>query len=626
MDELWWPDMLRHLANPEAWTGELVTVAELVGYDDPVTPGQRSMWSALISPEDLASLDGDLRAFNHEVESTGKPSAGAEGKLQPRFHISAYQEAQEAEGEPIVPAKRIETEPLVLGWTNNNRTAMVLDPKFTMTYGLMPRALGDGSIHWDDPAAPEFDLAIVDPPSVYEDLRVSNTRTLVSKAHLQDYLSLRGMCLVQVYYETRSAIQDTAIQAALGSESRRIVRLRDREIDFWRNSDGTYTAQVWGARVVAKPGALPITVDDLDHVGLQWPGRPAPVTHGDARKLLPHDWVYVSDTVLGAYEGRPDFDIHPESGGVSFGGQWSVGFCGRVGRDVIRVELKKLHEGTPDRVIRHWHAHAVAPRSEFQGAQAFGARNVAIRTRELVCALVDLGERLSALRQALGSKAGSGSDFVGLDRTHLDYVGWWKGALVEPVARHVPLDMVRDVFLDRCLDLDKLAIEVLPERFLRPMVRKVGAPQDDIDVFRGLKLLDRLACLAQVANEAGLSLAQAGSEIVTRFHRDGTNPAQPLTHLFVISDLRQIKGHRKDEVDARVKKALARVGIDVQMAAGGWGTVLDRIYDGAIKDLVFVGDTLARTLKVISNVRAEQHGGVFDPQFAAIEPTNRIVS
>jgi hypothetical protein len=64
---------------------------------------------------------------------------------------------------------------------------MVLDPGFTMTYGLMPRALGDGSLHWDDPAAPEYDVAVIDPPSHYQFPHCPTARTRVSRDHLQDF-------------------------------------------------------------------------------------------------------------------------------------------------------------------------------------------------------------------------------------------------------------------------------------------------------------------------------------------------------------------------------------------------------------------------------------------------------
>lgn len=589
MEEGWWPDIMRNTASETPWREELVTVAEMASYDDPTSPGQRILWSALVSPEILESLNGNLRAFSHEVESTGRPGVWAAGNLNPQFHISAY-----------LDDHRIECEPLVLGWVNANQTAMVLEPKFSMTYGLMPRAIGDGTVRWDDPAAPEFDVAIVDPPSIYDNLKVSGARARVSRSYLQDYLTLRGMHLVQVFYEYRSTFDDTAIRDALGVENRRVERLLDREFDIERNDDGSYTAQVWGARVVAGPGAMPITDDDLDKVGLAWPGMAEPVTHGIARKLRPYDWIYVKDSVLAAYEGRAGFQTYPESGGVAFGGQWSVGHCERVGRDVIRTELKKLYEGTPNRVIRHWHAHAIAPAPNVQGADAAKARNIAIRAKELVNTLVTVGENLAALTAALKLPERHGADFVGLDRQFLNYNGWWKGAFVDPVTRHIPMTMPRDAFLDRCLDLDKLAIESLAERHFRPLVRGIGTPEDNIDSFRGLKLLNRLTCLAQVANAGGLSLATAGQEIVDRYDRDGTNPAQPLSRLFALSDLRQIKGHRKQEIDALVDKALARFGIDARAVAGGWGAALDTVYDGVIDDLTSVNKTFKNALELIA--------------------------
>jgi hypothetical protein len=301
--EDWWPDLLQGLATADPWQDEMVTVAEMAGFDEGGTPGQRILWSALVRPEDLAALDGNLRAFNHEVESTGRPGPGSAGTLKPRFHITAY-----ANG------KRIVCEPLVLGWVNANQTAMVLDPGFCTTYGLMPRTLGDGSTHWDDPAAPRFDVAVIDRPSVYEDLRVSDARARVSRVHLQDYLTLRGRHLVQVYFEQRTGASDGAAERLLAGADRAETKLRDRELDVIRNRDGSITVQVWGARLIAGPGDLPITADRLDTTGLIWPGFPGPVTHGIARRLRPFDHVHVRDTVLAAYEGRPGFSAHPEAG------------------------------------------------------------------------------------------------------------------------------------------------------------------------------------------------------------------------------------------------------------------------------------------------------------------------
>jgi hypothetical protein len=63
--------------------------------------------------------------------------------------------------------------------------------------------------------------------------------------------------------------------------------------------------------------------------------------------MTPIDCVYVDDRVLADYEGREDFAVVPESGAVVFGYQWTVGYCSRVGRNLIRLELKKALRRRP---------------------------------------------------------------------------------------------------------------------------------------------------------------------------------------------------------------------------------------------------------------------------------------
>jgi hypothetical protein len=62
--------------------------------------------------------------------------------------------------------------------------------------------------------------------------------------------------------------------------------------------------------------------------------------------------VYVRDEVLLAYENRPEFDIHPETGMVGNGTWWNVSYCRKVGRDHIAIELRKLYEGAQFPVIK----------------------------------------------------------------------------------------------------------------------------------------------------------------------------------------------------------------------------------------------------------------------------------
>ncbi len=586
MQDDWWPDLLAHIPEEDPWSDPNVIVAEIRNFDDSWFPGVRILWSALVPVDDLESLDGKLLAFNYEVESTGRPAPGLNlaGSVNPRFWVGAYT------GE-----RHIEFEPLVLGWESHNHTALVLDPRFAMTYGLMPRAMADGSTHWDNLAEPEFDVAVVGAPSIYEDLAQSGSRAAVARDYLQDYLTLRGMALVHVYYENRRGERDEAIDTLLGEQDHICEKLSTREVDVKRRREGGFVAQIWGARVVAMPGDLPITTDPLEENGLVWPGIDGAITKRAADRFRPWDHVYVRDSVLAAYEGKPGFRVSPESGGVGYGNQWSVGPADRVGRDVIRVELRKLYEGTPHRVIQHWNSYAVAPTADLLGAEGRGARNIGIRSKDLVYEMADIGMMLCGLAAHFQIDAVGTDDYVGLDRAWLTYNGWWNGAHVEPITRHIPLEMTRSDFLTRCLDLDKVLIEALGERRLRRLVNAFGTPHDKIDNFRGLKLLDRVVCLCQVAIEAGLAPWKLGDEIVARYAQHRTKPAQPLTKLFALSDLRQAAGHRKD-VDAMLGPALERFALDLSASRAGWGLVMDDIYDQLAEQLKYVHRTLTETL------------------------------
>lgn len=589
IDDDWWPDLLGHIATEDPWAEAQVVVAEIRSFEDFWLPGTRILWSALIPTTDFEALEGRLIAFNYEVESTGRPAMGLNiaGSVEPRFWISA-----------VDGGRRIECEPLILGWDNHNHNAMVLDPRFAMTYGLIPRNLADGSTHWDNPAEPEYDVAVIDPPAIYEDASYSPARAIVARDYLQDYLTLRGMELVQVFWESRRGAQDHAAEAVLGSKRQINTHLKTREIDVRRRHEGGYIAQVWGARHIAGPGSLPISVSPLETEGLQWPGIEGAVRSGAARPLQADKYVYVRDTVLGAYEGRNGFHVSSESGGVSYGHQWSVGPATRIGRDVIRIELRKLYEGMRPRVIQHWHAHAIAPTPALLSSDARHMHNVGIRSKELVSKLAEVGLNLCGIAAlfnlgTIGSRA-----FVGLDRAKLDYEGWWNGSHVEPITRHIPLDMSRSDFLARCLDLDKLLIEPLAQKHLRALVRAFGTPPDDISKFRGLKLLDRVMCLSQVAADSGLIPWENGDEIVARYAAEGTEPSQPLIDLFAVSDLRQVAGHRKEDGDAVVQAALQRLGIDPTSTNSGWGLAMDHVYDRLSQNLGAINEALVAVLRI----------------------------
>jgi hypothetical protein len=573
----WWPALLAHIPGEDPWADDNVVVAEVKSFDEQPYTGHRTTFAALVPIDQIGAVKAALVNFDCEVSTSGpRPDYSEDRPFTPRFWVATNK-----------PSDKYE--PLILAWRSHNKTVLQPDPGFLMTYGLVPRAIDGGAVHWDDSELPRHDIVVVSAPSVWDFPLGTRAYVSISKDYLQDYLTLRHMALVQVYWELRWGQTDPEIEEQLSDKEGVEINFPDRRVQLGRamGDHGSVFAQVWGAHLLALPGELPITADPLDDEGLVWPGIEKPVTNGVARSFGATDHVYVDDSVLAAYEGRQGFRIHPESGSITHGTQWSVSFCERVARNTIRLEIKKLYEGAPASVVRHWHGFAVTPLPPAAFPAAFDEPNIGTRARSMTYALVELGEALSDLAQSLGL-AISPDEFVGLRRDALDYSGWWTFEAAEPLSRHAPLDLTADAFLDRCMSLAKLLIERLSEKNLWKILQAVGVRGSEIKQFRGLKLLDRVVCLAQVAEASGLKLAEDGRSLWDRLTNDGTTPPQPIAHLFALYELRILKGHTSSERDKKVLEELKRFDIRAGEESAGYGKILDRVYDALSAELAEV--------------------------------------
>jgi len=575
-DRDWWPALLSHIPKENPWNNAHVVVAEIKSFDDTPYSGQRISSSALVPIDQLEQITQKLSNFNHEVSTSGPhPSFAPDSTYVPTFWVSAHD----------LPSTKYE--PLVLSWHSHDKTILLPDPGFLMTYGLTPRTLGNGVVCWDDPAAPVHDVVKVSSPSIWKYPSASTATVSISKDYLQDYLTLRKLALVQVYWETRWGSTDGDMDRKLGDEEAVTVDLSDRKFQLNRGH-GTreaVAAQVWGGRLIATPRNLPISGNSMEKDGLAWPGFPEPVTDEMATTMNMSNRAYVDDSVLGAYEGRPGFSVHPKSGSVTFGTQWSVGFCDRVGRNLIRLELKKLYEGAPPNVIRHWNKFAVDPLPDEAYPAALEIRNIAIRAEELTMALVALGESLATLAHAAGRRELNPENFVSLRRHALEYHGWWTLEETDAISRHVPINCSMDAFLDRCSSLNKISIEGLSEGNFRRTLQAIGVPAKSIATYRTLKLLDCVVRMAQVANTTGLKLSVDGKQIWERLTKEGTQPFQPVAYLFALYDIRTIADHKTGERHANLMKELARFGVSPGEEASGYGKILDDVYDALAAQL-----------------------------------------
>jgi hypothetical protein len=107
------------------------------------------------------------------------------------------------------------------------------------------------------------------------------------------------MALVQVYWEMRWATIDAEIKDRLSNNEGIDLAFADRCFHLGRDmrDHSIIYAQVWGARLFAMPGGLPVSSDPLDEEGLTWPGIDKSVTNQVARTLGVDDYVYVNDAV-----------------------------------------------------------------------------------------------------------------------------------------------------------------------------------------------------------------------------------------------------------------------------------------------------------------------------------------
>jgi hypothetical protein len=592
MEANWWPRLLAHIPQERPWAERSVTVASLRTVENGrFWPGERSSQTVLVPEADLPAVLAAPARLAYQVSSSGPhPGAEAAGNYEPRFWVGAND------------LPRASYEPLVLSWTSHDRTVLAPDPGFLMTYGLVPRTKTGGKTVYDDPRRPTFDVVEVDPPSVWDSPRRTPSQVRIQRDYLQDYLTLRGAALFEVYYEMQWGDPDADDLCVLGERRSLWHEFPDRHLQVNREtSDGhlRLCAQVWGARMIARPADMPITAESLGLDGLTWPGHASPARKPFVAPPGARDHVYVRDSVLAAYEGKPEFRIHPETGSVTFGTQWSVGFCIRVGRDVVRLELRKLYEGAPPTVIRHWHSHAVDPTPDLTRPEACGERNVAKRAKDIVLSFAKIGVRLNDMAEAVSFTNATPEAFVRLAEADLTYHGWWAHERVEPVTRHVPIDLDRDGFFQRCVALNNLLAEGLSPKTLRKLVVAIGEPPEGVNGLGGLKLLHHIVRMAQVAVASGHTLPSHAKQVRDELRSSGTSPALPLEHLFALHDLRIAGSHAVDDAQRKLDEALARFGVEPGDYAGGFGLVLDRVYDA-------IGEELERVLQILSAV-VEEH-------------------
>jgi hypothetical protein len=567
-----WPAPLAHCAQVlVSSSDEFVTIGEITSEPINEFRGTRMLYGALVPSGEVDSVLKNVGGIGHGVfaQSQHQGASSSENQHLPDFWIPGPTGQQ--------------FEPLVHTWTNHDKIVLLPNNALLQHFKLIPRIAKNGNILWDDLNGPVYDVVRVTPLSHYTtENGCTPSRISIRKDYLEDYLSHKDCSAVATFYDERFSIDDPEVAALIGDKGTHFQQ-PGREMWFIKmNLDyANQISQVWACALMLTPTGNPIS--DPPEIELVWPDRQSTIKgEGMGAHFEVMERAYVRDQVLAEYEQRDEFEISPEHGYVSYGSRWAVSYCDRVGRDHIELELRKLYEGAPFHVIKHYNQFAVTSEIAEKDCKQSGDRHVGSRARDLIYAFLQLCATISELSDAAGLPYNQ-EEIGQFTTADVKYRGWWTITNFKPIGHTIPLNLSCAAFLNRCKEIAKL-LENLRPAPLRNILVELGLKKDDIKEFRAIKLLATLSQLATISRKDGLDLLSDRDLVFAQWNAAAIVP--DATPLFGLIALRNMDAHKTSSSwTAELADALKPFGIDQTQCAAGWGLALDRIYDTILASL-----------------------------------------
>lgn len=566
-----WPPPLAHCGKPLVEpSDDRVTIAEISDQLVNGFSGNRMLYTALVPMEDLDAVMSTIDGLGQGIRTISENrSFASDGGHSPTFWVDGLQGTKQFES-------------LINYWSNGTKEILLPDSAFLMHFRLFPRFL-DEDIAWDDYDLPLRDVVLSTPVSNYDFPNgQSGARITVRRDYLDRYLTYKNCAAVATYYDQRHSTLDSEVAELIKAG---VYERKQAGRELWfknvHHLEYEQLSEVWGAALVLKPSGVSShrKVTPI----LTWPDRVEPVDAEKQGVFKTMETVFVTDDVLVAYEDKPEYEIHATTGSVGYENRWAVGFCHRVGRNHIELELRKLYEGAPTDVIVHFNKFAVSAAIAKKDQQINGKRNVGERARELILAYLAFTQTISELSASVGFHV-SQEEICKYDSVKVDYNGWWKFEGLKPFGNVIPLGMTRAAFLERCKNIFSV-VDDLQQGPLRKMAIALGLDKDLLTSFKSLKLLSCLCQMSQIANDAGFNLVDDSKAVAANWTTKSLVPKE-LDSLFAVQVLRVSGAHNlsKDKT-ADYRAALQVFGITEKHCAGGWGRAMDEIYDRLIIDL-----------------------------------------
>ncbi|MDC5706157.1 hypothetical protein [Vibrio europaeus] len=478
---------------------------------------------------------------------------------------------------------------LVASWGNGSFYTYNLSEKVWMTLGLTPRCIGNDKqrLVYDALDVPEFDIAEGEISTEHQWSLKRNVCWTMSNEYLRRYLWLRGAIGVRVFFY-QVQLEDTPLLRDTLNGSTHIV-LKPKEGTQWyeldlREHNGGILLQLWASVEAVKPELCP----EQDAESLAWSERDIPMTYSRANAIRDNRCVYLDDRFLEKYEQSKFYDTTPVKmynrwhSNPSYKGQWSFTNCHRIGRNLIRVEMRELYKPKPSREIVHAHSYVVDKDTVDQ--LDLSEEHIVIKVDRLVKALVRVGDGLSVLGESVGQLY-STDELIGFDKLELRANGWLNYPSLSRLAQVAPLNMTQQQFLSRCKNVHEV-LQKVPNGFLKSLLRHAGCSSAEIKNFGSLKLLQSLLNIVELLNKERETVECFQSENAPMGWNEQNEVLSPL---FLNNELRIADAH-----DA-IKKcidALQALGFDTASLSVGYGRALDFVLDEISRSITYVAEQL----------------------------------
>lgn len=465
-------------------------------------------------------------------------------------------------------------EPLVVSWCSGNHTTLMIDQAFLSAFELSPRLL-DNEFLWDDLKEPDYDIVKNKLLSEYDFPNQSEAYVKIKNDYLESYLTYRKKVAVQVYTIKREVPIDKEISFLLQENEYYTEELQRCAITIRRfeHKENIAQLEINGFKILFEED----NGDDEEKLfeGHHWKGIEGLVTDWRARHEMPFEYLYVSDKVLAEYEADEDYEVYPLTGSVSYRNQWSVSHCERVGKNAIKIEIKKLYEGNRLVVIDYWNKFSI------DSSEIIDGENIALKSKRLVKQFFLFGRILSDLSNRFFGVNYSAKDIIGLDEEAVTNTGWMEFPEFNAVARCLDLkSFSKEQYISRCKKLYILISENLQEKPLRRIVNLLSFPVSETKEFRGLKLLELIIAYMKIANDSGLDPAQNKETIVERVLEN--KKWNSLSELFALNTVRQLDAHKSNDSKSKLDKALKELGIQPNSISNNYASACEQTYDSLI--------------------------------------------